>query len=198
MQWIQVARAGTIPPRQGRELHVGDLSVAVFIVGDRYLAIENRCPHSGDPLADGMVVDTTVTCELHHWRICLETGLVIKPCIEGNGDVPDLFSSPMLVADSILSAHQREISGPSRSREATLTYRSWFGSEYSSCWFGIIACSLVLRCSASTERPINTCQTSTPVRKNERSGTECVTTPNSVLSSMFSSTALPGANFSGR
>ena len=83
MRWIQVARAGTIPPRQGREVRIADLSIAVFNVGDRYLALENRCPRSGDSLADGTVVDNTVTCEQHHWRICLESGAVSKPCDSG-------------------------------------------------------------------------------------------------------------------
>ena len=96
MQWIQVARTEAIPPRQGREVRIGDLSVAVFNVGDRYLALENRCPHSGDPLADGILIDTTVTCELHHWRICLETGLVTKPLVEGT---PQVRTFPVEVRD---------------------------------------------------------------------------------------------------
>jgi len=99
MQWIQVAPVETIPPRQGRELRIGDLSVAVFNVGGRYLALENCCPHSGEPLADGMVVDTTVTCGLHHWRICLETGLVTKPCVEGT---PQVRTFPVEVRDGIV------------------------------------------------------------------------------------------------
>ena len=99
MRWIQVAPAETIPPRQGGEVHIGDLSVAVFNVGDRFLALENRCPHSGDPLVDGTVVDTTVTCTLHHWRICLETGLVIKPCIEGT---PQVRTFPVEVRDGVV------------------------------------------------------------------------------------------------
>lgn len=99
MQWVPVASAETIPMRQGRELHIGDLSIAVFNAGDRYLALENRCPHSGDSLADGMVVDTTVTCALHHWRICLETGLVIKPCIEGT---PQVRTFPVEVREGVI------------------------------------------------------------------------------------------------
>jgi nitrite reductase (NADH) small subunit len=99
MQWIQVAPAETIPPRQGREIRIGDLSVAVFNAGDRYFALENRCPHSGDALADGTVVDTTVTCGVHHWRICLETGLVIKPCIEGT---PQVRTFPVEVRDGVV------------------------------------------------------------------------------------------------
>lgn len=99
MRWIQVASTETILPRQGREVHVGDLSVAIFNVGDRYLAIENRCPHSGDDLVDGMVVDSTVTCAVHHWRICLETGLVTKPLIEGT---PQVRTFPVEVRDGLV------------------------------------------------------------------------------------------------
>ncbi len=99
MQWIQVAPADTIPPRRGREMRFGDLSIAVFNVGDRYLAIENRCPHSGDSLSGGMVVDTSVICELHRWRICLETGLVTKPYIEGT---PQVRTFPVEVRDGMV------------------------------------------------------------------------------------------------
>lgn len=100
MQWIPVAPAETIPAGQAREVRIGDLSIAVFNIGDRFLAIENRCPHSGDPLAGGMVVDTTVTCGLHHWRICLESGLVVKPCIEGT---PQVRTFPVEVRGGMLT-----------------------------------------------------------------------------------------------
>jgi nitrite reductase (NADH) small subunit len=87
MRWIQVAPAEDIPPRKGLAILIGHLSLAVFNTGERFLAVENRCPHSGDPLADGMVTGTTVTCPRHSWRICLETGLVTKPSVEGTPQV---------------------------------------------------------------------------------------------------------------
>ena len=99
MQWIQVAPAETIPALRSHEVRVGDLSVAIFNVGDRYLALENRCPHSGDPLSEGTVIDTTVTCSLHHWRICLETGLVTRPCIEGT---PQVRTFPVEVREGVV------------------------------------------------------------------------------------------------
>jgi hypothetical protein len=115
-----------------------------------------------------------------------------------------------------LSRRATEVSAPARSRSAIIEAmkidvsdeevklwwealeRYYAGREYSSFWFGIVSSSVALRSSASSERPINTCQTSMPVRKNERSGVEKVTTPNSALSLMFSSTTLPGVNLSGR
>lgn len=80
MNWVRITPATEIPAREGRALNLGPLSLAIFNTGDRFLAIENRCPHSGGPLADGIVGGTTVTCPLHNWRICLESGNVSKPC----------------------------------------------------------------------------------------------------------------------
>ena len=83
MRWITVTPTENIPAREGRTLRVGDVSVAVFNTGDKFLAIENRCPHNGGPLADGIIGGTVVTCPLHNWRVCLETGAVTKPCESG-------------------------------------------------------------------------------------------------------------------
>jgi len=78
--WIRITPAGTIPPREGRSVRVGSLSVAIFNTGEKFIAVENRCPHGGGPIADGIVGGSTVTCPMHNWRICLETGRVAKPC----------------------------------------------------------------------------------------------------------------------
>lgn len=78
--WIRITPAGSIPPREGRSLRLGSLSIAIFNTGSEFLAVENRCPHGGGPLADGIVGGATVTCPIHNWRICLESGRVTKPC----------------------------------------------------------------------------------------------------------------------
>lgn len=80
MNWIRITGTENIPPREGRAVNLGSRSLAVFNLGDRFVAIDNRCPHSGGPLADGIVGGATVTCPLHNWRVCLESGAVTKPC----------------------------------------------------------------------------------------------------------------------
>lgn len=80
MKWVQITPVENIPAREGRALQIGLLSLAIFNTGERYLAIENRCPHAGGPLADGIVGGTTVTCPLHNLRICLESGQLERPC----------------------------------------------------------------------------------------------------------------------
>ncbi|MBM3727550.1 MAG: nitrite reductase small subunit NirD [Acidobacteria bacterium] len=81
--WVRVTAAADIPPREGRAVRLGGADVAIFNLGERFVAIENRCPHRGGPLADGIVSNhdgaITVTCPLHNWRICLESGTVRKP-----------------------------------------------------------------------------------------------------------------------
>ena len=80
MSWIRIAPEDAIPAREGRSVRIGSLSVAIFNTGTGFMAVDNRCPHGGGPLADGIVGGSTVTCPLHNWRICLDSGEVQRPC----------------------------------------------------------------------------------------------------------------------
>lgn len=86
MNWIRITATGNVPPREGRAVRFGPTEIALFNTGDRFLAVENRCPHGGGPLADGIVGGATVTCPLHNWRVCLETGRVDRACGAGEQD----------------------------------------------------------------------------------------------------------------
>jgi len=81
-QWIRVAACDSIPLREGRQAVIGGREVALFNLGDRFLAVDNRCPHRGGPLADGIVTSGAVVCPLHAWRVSLETGGVQRPAAE--------------------------------------------------------------------------------------------------------------------
>ncbi len=72
--WVRIARCGDIPLREGRAVKVGCREIAIFNLGEHFLAVENRCPHKGGPLADGIVSGTAVVCPLHAWKLSLETG----------------------------------------------------------------------------------------------------------------------------
>ncbi len=73
-RWIRIALTHDIPLREGRAVKVGNREIAIFNLGDRFLAVDNRCPHRGGPLADGIVSGAAVVCPLHAWKISLETG----------------------------------------------------------------------------------------------------------------------------
>ena len=78
-QWIRVTTAESIPRREGRAVSLGGRELAIFNLGDRFLAVENRCPHLGGPLADGIVSGCAVVCPLHAWRVRLDSGQVERP-----------------------------------------------------------------------------------------------------------------------
>lgn len=78
-RWIRVTTTDSIPRREGRAVVLGGRELAIFNLGDRYLALENRCPHAGGPLSDGIVTGCAVVCPLHAWRVRLDTGDVERP-----------------------------------------------------------------------------------------------------------------------
>src|SRR5690242_2671084 len=77
-RWVQVTAVGNIPLREGRAVQVGAHELAIFNLGDRFLAVHNRCPHKGGPLAEGIVSGTSVVCPLHAWKVNLESGIVVS------------------------------------------------------------------------------------------------------------------------
>jgi NAD(P)H-dependent nitrite reductase small subunit len=78
-EWMRITECSNIPPREGRTTTIGDREIAIFNLGDRFLAVDNRCPHKGGPLGDGIIAGDSVVCPLHAWKICLETGTVKRP-----------------------------------------------------------------------------------------------------------------------
>ncbi len=72
--WVRITHCENIPLRQGRAVQVGEREIAIFNLGECFMAIDNCCPHKGGPLADGIVSGTTVVCPLHAWKLDLETG----------------------------------------------------------------------------------------------------------------------------
>ncbi|QHT61541.1 nitrite reductase small subunit NirD [Paenibacillus lycopersici] len=66
--------------RRGRIVRIGELELALFKQSDGTVtAIENRCPHKGGKLSEGMVCGSHVYCPLHDWKIDLNDGLVQAP-----------------------------------------------------------------------------------------------------------------------
>jgi nitrite reductase (NADH) small subunit len=83
-RWFRIVPCDSIPPREGRAVLVGGREIAIFNLGGRFLALENRCPHQGGPLCDGIVAGDTVVCPLHAWKVRLETGEVERPAATGS------------------------------------------------------------------------------------------------------------------
>ena len=99
-RWVRVTCIESEPLREGREVLVGKRSIAVFNLGHKFLALDNRCPHRQGPLADGIVSGNSVVCPLHAWRINLESGDVERPTA-GVGHCVRAY--PTRVEDGVIS-----------------------------------------------------------------------------------------------
>lgn len=75
MGWVRIGSLDDIPRHGARCVATPHGRIAVFRTGDdQVFATEDRCPHKGGPLSQGIVHGTSVTCPLHSWVISLETG----------------------------------------------------------------------------------------------------------------------------
>ncbi len=73
--WIDIGAIIDIPMRGAGVVKTPLGCVAVFRTAENEaFAIEDRCPHKGGPLSQGIVHGKAVTCPLHNWVISLETG----------------------------------------------------------------------------------------------------------------------------
>ncbi|MEM8915234.1 MAG: nitrite reductase small subunit NirD [Pseudomonadota bacterium] len=73
--WIDVGALEEIPIRGARVVKTAQGCIAIFRTGeDEVFALEDRCPHLGGPLSEGIVHDRAVTCPLHNWVISFESG----------------------------------------------------------------------------------------------------------------------------
>lgn len=80
MKRYVIGHLGDIPMRTGKVVRIGDLEIAVFRLSNGEIrAVENRCPHKGGPLAEGIISGEYVYCPLHDWKISLGDGLVQEP-----------------------------------------------------------------------------------------------------------------------
>jgi NAD(P)H-dependent nitrite reductase small subunit len=78
-KWVPTVRCEDIPLQEGRCFHHGNRDIGIFNLGDRFLAIDNACPHMGEPLSEGFLMGTIVVCPLHAWKFDLCTGNLTSP-----------------------------------------------------------------------------------------------------------------------
>ena len=97
MTWIAIGSTADIPLRGARCVVTPSGKIAVFRTAENlFFAIEDRCPHKGGPLSQGIVHGNAVTCPLHNWVISLETGKAL------GADEGSVRTIPLKVEDETL------------------------------------------------------------------------------------------------
>lgn len=81
IDWVELCALDDIEPLSARTVRrEGKVDIAVFRgSNNRVFALEDRCPHAGGPLSQGIVHGARVTCPLHAWTIELESGEAVAP-----------------------------------------------------------------------------------------------------------------------
>ena len=78
--WIAIAKLEEIPRLGARVIKSDTMDIALFrTANDQVFAMQDRCPHKGGPLSQGIVHGTSVTCPLHNWKIDLASGEALGP-----------------------------------------------------------------------------------------------------------------------
>ena len=74
MSFRRVARAAEIPDGRGLCVSIDGIDVGLFRVGEEIYAMENQCPHAGDPLSEGELEGAVIVCSAHGWDFDVRTG----------------------------------------------------------------------------------------------------------------------------
>jgi nitrite reductase (NADH) small subunit len=78
--WLDIGPVEAIPRQGARVVATAKGEIAVFRTLDGAIfALNDRCPHKGGPLSQGIVHGHAVTCPLHNWVIDLATGEAASP-----------------------------------------------------------------------------------------------------------------------
>lgn len=91
--WHRVAEVGDLDDGRVRTVQAGHRSLALTRVGDRYGALDNRCPHQGGPLGEGSIEGGLLRCPWHGYDYDPLTGTPPPPF----DDAPTCF--PVEVRD---------------------------------------------------------------------------------------------------
>ena len=75
MSGIDIGSLADIPLQGARVVKTAFGCVAIFrTADDQVVALDDRCPHKGGPLSEGIVHGSSVTCPLHNWVFDMATG----------------------------------------------------------------------------------------------------------------------------
>lgn len=78
--WVDIGSLEDIPRQGARVVRSPHGCIAVFrTMSDDVFALDDRCPHKGGPLSQGIVFGESVACPLHNWTISLVDGQAKAP-----------------------------------------------------------------------------------------------------------------------
>ncbi len=71
---MKVAKVNDFAERQAVMCPVNGHPIGLWKVGEKFFAMEDRCPHRGALLSEGECKEGIVTCPWHAWQFDLKDG----------------------------------------------------------------------------------------------------------------------------
>ena len=80
MNWLDICALEEINALGSRIIAGPKGDIAIFRTSDdEVFALDDRCPHKGGPLSQGLIYGKRVACPLHNWQIDLASGSALAP-----------------------------------------------------------------------------------------------------------------------
>ncbi|AVO55381.1 nitrite reductase small subunit NirD [Ectopseudomonas mendocina] len=80
MNWLDICALDEINVLGSRIVTGPKGDIALFRTSaDEVFALDDRCPHKGGPLSQGLIYGKRVACPLHNWQIELTSGEAVAP-----------------------------------------------------------------------------------------------------------------------
>jgi nitrite reductase (NADH) small subunit len=80
MNWLDICALEDINVLGSRIVAGTKGDIAIFRTStDEVFALDDRCPHKGGPLSQGLIFGKRVSCPLHNWQIELDSGEAVAP-----------------------------------------------------------------------------------------------------------------------
>ena len=77
-EWTRAVELDRLQPSRPIAVKLRGKHIALFLHQGEVLACNNRCPHEGYPLVEGVLdADCVLTCNWHNWKFDLKTGATI-------------------------------------------------------------------------------------------------------------------------
>ena len=78
-KWVDVAYSHEISDQECKIIEIENTPIAIFNLSGLFFAIKDQCTHQNLPIADGIVINDTITCPYHDAVFNIKTGAVLAP-----------------------------------------------------------------------------------------------------------------------
>ena len=102
--YLKIGNVEDIPRHAARLIKTHFGCIAVFRTAeDKIFALDDKCPHKGGPISNGIQHGDMITCPLHNWVFDLNTGQA------QGADTGQIRTYPVMVEDGVILIERADI-----------------------------------------------------------------------------------------